>query len=221
MRMLIRLASAIVMMVMLMTGARPLRAAEIRVEASIAKNSITAIATNELGQPAAGAVVSFQLPAQGPSGLFANGLRSEIVVAGTDGRATVNGIRWDEGTAPITVRVTASKGGARTATMTEWRAALPPAAPSPVESAVSSNNRSLETRKAPEPDTAIPVYRGGSGWGKKLMWVGMVAGGVAAGSLVAQSRRTATGTSGAQTGALVTAPPGLSVGAPIITVGRP
>ena len=246
-RLLMRLSSAAVLMMASLgpgagrAGAQapaavPVR--ELRVEASAAKNALVATAVDELGRPAAGAVVSFQLPAQGPSGLFANGLRTEIVVAGADGRATVGGIRWDGNARVVAVRVSVSKDSARAATVVEWRGAaetnvanpgrLTSATNTPKEAApaqVSAAKPALAPIKAESNedslDTAVPVYRGGSGWGKRILLIAAIAGGVAAGGFAARSRQAGAAVSGTAGASVVTTTSTLTIGAPIITVGKP
>jgi hypothetical protein len=65
------------------------------------------------GQPASGAAVTFLLPANGPSGLFASGMRIETFPAGADGRAAVRGIQWNGQAGECVLRVSASLGGER------------------------------------------------------------------------------------------------------------
>ncbi|MEK7408832.1 MAG: hypothetical protein AAB225_27525 [Acidobacteriota bacterium] len=75
--------------------------------------AFSVVVTDEIGQPVEGAVVSFRLPDQGPSGDFGNGLKTEIVKAGLDGRASVPSIRWNATPGPVSIRVTAVKDQAR------------------------------------------------------------------------------------------------------------
>src|SRR5437660_12734608 len=50
---------------------------------------ITVQVTDDTGQAVFGAAVSFRLPDEGPGGLFANGLRTEVAISDVNGRATV------------------------------------------------------------------------------------------------------------------------------------
>jgi hypothetical protein len=69
------------------------------------------------GAPAAGAVVTFILPNQGPGGTFLNGSATMTVNADTLGKASSSGIHPNGATGAMPIRVTASLGG-RTANAT-------------------------------------------------------------------------------------------------------
>ena len=69
------------------------------------------------GQPVSGVIVSFRMPDEGPSGTFANGLGSEIVTTGAEGRAVTSPIRWNRLAGPLQVRVTAVKDRVRAGTV--------------------------------------------------------------------------------------------------------
>ncbi len=68
---------------------------------------------DETGRPVSGAAVSFRLPDEGPGGAFASGMRTEVVVTGADGRASVWGIQWNRAAGPFQVRITTVKGPSR------------------------------------------------------------------------------------------------------------
>jgi len=74
---------------------------------------LTVSVTDETGKPVEGASVSFRLPDEGPSGVFASGLRTEVVTTHTDGRATVWGMQWNKTSGTVEIRITAVKGEAR------------------------------------------------------------------------------------------------------------
>jgi len=78
-----------------------------------ATRGITVQVTDETGQPVEGVAVSFRLPEEGAGGMFASGLRTEIVTTKADGRAAVWGMRWNRTPGPFEVRVTAAKDQAR------------------------------------------------------------------------------------------------------------
>ncbi len=80
---------------------------------SRAGRPLSAQVADETGKPVPGAAVSFRLPDDGPSGIFASGMKTEVVVTGADGRATVWGIQWNRTAGPFQVRVTAAKGQSR------------------------------------------------------------------------------------------------------------
>jgi hypothetical protein len=66
---------------------------------------------DENRRPIAGAAVVFFLPDQGPSGTFANGMRSLTVTTDAQGRATATGFRPNNQTGQLQIRVTASFAG--------------------------------------------------------------------------------------------------------------
>ncbi len=96
--------------------------------------------TDENGAPVPGATVSFVLPPSGPGGTFPNGLTTDVVVAGADGRAAASSVRWSQTPGAFEIRVTASNGGLR-ASMVSPRRLLPPADGMPA--AESSGRRRL------------------------------------------------------------------------------
>jgi hypothetical protein len=69
--------------------------------------------TDEVGRPVEGATVGFQLPEDGPSGVFATGLRSEIGMTDARGRAGVRNFRVNRLPGPFEIRVTAAKDSVR------------------------------------------------------------------------------------------------------------
>jgi hypothetical protein len=76
-------------------------------------NSLVVEITDEIGRPVAGATVSFQLPEDGPSGVFATGLRTEVAMTDGQGRAAVRNFRVNSVPGPFEIRVTAAKDGVR------------------------------------------------------------------------------------------------------------
>lgn len=84
---------------------------------SRATRGLTVLITDETGRPVEGATVSFTLPADGPSGLFNSGTRTEIVATRADGRAAVWGMRWNHTAGPFEIRITAVKGQVRAGTV--------------------------------------------------------------------------------------------------------
>ncbi len=81
--------------------------------ASRSGRPLTIEVTDETGQPVKEAAVSFLLPEEGPGGVFANGLRTDIAISAANGRASVNGMRLNKDSGPFEIRVTASKDQAR------------------------------------------------------------------------------------------------------------
>ena len=78
-----------------------------------ATRGVTVLVTDENGAPVEGAAVSFQLPADGPGGRFANDMTSFIATTKADGRATAWGMKWNNTPGPFDIRITAAKDQAR------------------------------------------------------------------------------------------------------------
>src|SRR5207237_6689009 len=71
---------------------------------------------DENHKPVAGAAVTFFLPQQGASGVFANGARSLTVLTDDKGQAIAKGIRMNQVSGKVEMRVSASKGQLSTST---------------------------------------------------------------------------------------------------------
>jgi hypothetical protein len=157
---------------------------------------LTVQVSDETGRPVEGAAVSFRLPEELISGVFASGLRTEIAVSGLDGRASVWNIQWGAAPGPVRIRVTAAKDQARAGLIVNQYVS---------ESVAVTDSAAL----------GGPLARGPSG--KKWKWV-LLAAGAAGGGWVAGMARSKTGASPA---ALTPAPPGVQIGPPSITIGKP
>ena len=84
---------------------------------SHAGKPLTVEVTDATGKPVAGAKVSFQVPEEGPSGLFTNGLRTDLATTDANGRATVHGLQLNRVAGSFNVRFTAAKEQARAGTI--------------------------------------------------------------------------------------------------------
>jgi len=73
--------------------------------------------TDGKGQRVAGARVSFQVPEQGPGGLFTNGLRTDLATTDANGRATVRGLQLNRVPGSFPVRITAATDQGRAGTI--------------------------------------------------------------------------------------------------------
>jgi hypothetical protein len=157
-----------------------------------ATRGLTVLATDESGRPVDMAAVSFRLPDEGASGTFSSGSRSEMVVTGPDGHASVWGMQWNKTPGAIQIRISAVKDQ--------------------VHAAIVSTQYLSDT---------VVAQSGGEGvfaashHGHKWLWIAAVAGGAAAGGAYALLH------SGTSTAATNPAVAGLSIGAPSITVGHP
>ncbi len=169
---------------------------------------LTIQVTDETGKPVDGATVSFRLPEQGATGHFGNGLRSELVTSSEEGRAIAWGIQWDKAAGPVEIRITAAKGEARAGTITSLYLREPAAAGQLAQKIQTENSR--EARIGGKPN-----------W----KWIALTAlvAGAAAGGVAAL-----TGASKAPTfqqpfpsASPTTQQPTFSLGAPVLTVGKP
>lgn len=148
------------------------------------------------GSPVSGATVHFRLPAQGPTGSFASGLRTESTMTGARGEASVYGIHWGAEPGKLEIVVAAVSGGLRAETRI------------PVE--VSA------TAKLSREDRANSSYRAPSG-SKKWVLLVAVGAGAAAGVALAGGRGGGTQTYAPPAAAAV--PP--AIGTPTISIGKP
>lgn len=124
---------------------------------------------DENRKPVAGAVVLFILPEQGPSGTFANGAKMLMVVTDSQGQAKATGIRSNNQTGPLQMRVTASFQGL-------------------TASAVISQTNAA--------GAAAAASTGGLSAGAKIWLIVAIAGGAAAGGIVAATHGSGSGGSG-------------------------
>jgi hypothetical protein len=156
-------------------------------------SALTVVVTDASGNPVPGVAVSFQLPAAGPGGVFANGLTTDVVITGPGGRASSSAVRWNKIPGPCDIRVTAAKDG--------LRAVL-----------VSPHRLLASVTGLPGAPAAVSA-----GHGRRrvvLIVAGVAAGSVAAG--LAVGRRVSAGAGSAPSGGAA-----LSMGTPTITVGGP
>jgi hypothetical protein len=164
--------------------------------------------TDETGKPVEGAAVSFHLPDDGPTGLFFNGLRTEVSLTDPAGRAAVHGLVLNRVAGRFQIRVVASKEQARAGIFS-------------FQYIAGSNNSAApvaESKQPASPRAAAPSHPAASHGGGAKWWIvaAVLAGGAAAGVLGA-------GRSGNNTppAAAVPAPPPLSIGLPSSTVVKP
>lgn len=161
--------------------------------------SVTVLSTGN--QPIPNATVTFRLPAEGPSGFFPSGLRSESLLTGPKGEAYIHGIRWNDTPGKLELLVIATSGERRA------EAAVP------IEISAT-----LAPSRADKESTSV---RGPSS-NRKWLIVALVAGGAGAGLAMAGGSR---GGPAASAPGVYVPPPAViiapSLGAPTITIGRP
>jgi hypothetical protein len=78
---------------------------------------LTVSVTDETGKPVSAAAVSFHLPEDGPGGSFVNGLRTDVAVTDSHGRATVRAFQANRLPGRFEIRIVASKEQARAGTV--------------------------------------------------------------------------------------------------------
>lgn len=205
---------------------------------SRSEKGLTVEAVNQEGAPLTGVAITFRLPDEGPSGRFADGTRSQVIYTGTDGRATVRNIQWNQTPGLVMVRVTAVKdiyhAGLLVEQTLEANAPAPiQAASQPVEpqkqlphtEAIAATTVTPDPKNLPRPHVEIvnaagePVRTEVSPAPKKsnLKWIvlALVAAGAAGGVGIA------AGGGGGKSQPSSPSSPSTSIGNPSISVGHP
>jgi hypothetical protein len=161
---------------------------------------LTIQVSDEVGRPVAGAAISFLMPGDGPAGIFANGLSTEILTTGRDGRASVEKIRWGHATGPVRIRITAMKSKARAGLVaTQYVEARP----------------DTDDLMSQGPSHSVSKPR------KKWIAIAVIAAGAAAGGLVLGVSGSSSANNSPAVSAAVTEPVSVQVGLPTITIGKP
>jgi hypothetical protein len=179
--------------------------------------ALTVQITEETGRPVEGATVSFQMPEDGPGGLLAGGLRTDVALSDATGRAVLHGVQWNRTPGRFGIRIIAAREQAR-AGMISYQyiadqpgtAARAPAAASPPPVAPTASKPAPAAVSATHPSK-----------GKWVVLTALAAGGaVAAGLLAGKSNSGNTAQPPAAAPALSSTPI-LSIGNPVVTVGHP
>lgn len=153
---------------------------------------------DETGRPVSGAAVSFRLPEEGPGGVFASGMKSEVSVTGSDGRASVWGILWNRAAGPFQVRVTAVKGQSRAGIVI---------------------SQYLSENVSENPSDRPPLAASGRARGRLFYLLLASVAGAAAGGAAMGLNRNSRQTPPQAASAALTAP--TQIGAPVISIGTP
>ncbi len=178
---------------------------------SRATRGITVAIVDEHGAPVGGAIVSFSLPAEGPSGTFSNGTRTEIVTTKPDGKASVWGMQWNRSEGPVEIRVTAAMRQAR-AGLTATQFLTGTTQQQTASAAIASPSSQASSRGLGIPAPHISAPRIG---GHKWVWITLaVTGAVVVGAGLA-------GSGGGSTSSASAAVSTVSIGTPTISLGRP
>lgn len=112
---------------------------------------LTVEVTDATGRPVAGARVSFQVPEEGPGGQFASGLRTDIAITDSNGRATGHGFELNRTAGSFAIRITAAKEQARAGTIARQSIGN---ADAQIESADRKAPSPVPAAKQPEPAPA-------------------------------------------------------------------
>ena len=103
---------------------------------------LTVEVTDETGRPVAGAAVAFHFPEDGPGGVFANGLRTDVISTDEHGRATLRGWQLNRTPGRFQIRITASKEQATAGLVSFQYIAEPAGGAAPQTAAASSGSHS-------------------------------------------------------------------------------
>jgi len=190
---------------------------------------ITVEVTDENGKPVAGAAVSFQLPAQGPSGTFSNGLRTDLILTDAAGRAAIHSMQLNRTGGQLRIRITAVKEQARAgaistqyisashgaAPVTSARWAETPAAPAQPGPEVTPTTSSGEPPNAVKSGEITPTtIKMSSGRNKKKLIIAAIAV-VGAAVAILAIRRAKSSQLSTDSSSVV------SIGTPTLTIGAP
>jgi hypothetical protein len=177
----------------------------VHVVGSRSSRPLTVQVTDETGKPVEGVAVSLRMPDEEPSGVFSNGLKTEVLVTGPDGRASAWGIHWSRTPGPLRIRITAVKGHARAGIVSSQYI-------STVEPAKGGS------RGPARPSTSKPH-------GKWIVIAIAVAGAAAGGLTLGLTRQPAAagtaGSSASSSGSAGALTSSVQVGPPTITIGKP
>jgi len=118
---------------------------------------ITIEVTDAAGQPVEGARTSFQLPEEGPGGVLSSGLRTDLAVTDSHGRATLRGFQLNRTPGPFNIRVTVAKEQARAGIVVRQR--IGEVSATSGSQAVGSANRKAQPSAASTPAEAVPTVK--------------------------------------------------------------
>lgn len=180
---------------------------------------LTVELTDDTGHPVSGAAVTFQLPAEGPGGLFSNGLRTDLAITGADGRASIHALLLNRDNGQFRIRITAVKEQVRAgAVSTQYiggsgESSTDAKAPPSGQGTARTTPTAQTTEHSPgiTPTTA----KMGSGLSKKWIVLGALAVGGGVAFLGASRAGASHGSSNTVSSSVV------SIGTPSITVGHP
>ena len=159
--------------------------------------------TDETGKPVEGAAVSFHLPEDGPGGTFGNGLRTDVTVTDSSGRANLHTMQLNRTPGRFEIRIVASKEQARAGMVSFQYIAEP--------------KNAAASASAGAPRSKPSLMHG------PLKWVVLVAvaGGAAAVAGLAAGKSGGAATAASAPSSTATGTATISIGIPSLTVGKP
>jgi hypothetical protein len=168
--------------------------------------------TDETGKPVAGAAVTFLLPENGPGGIFANGLRTDVAITDSRGRGAAHTLQLNRTAGRFQIRIVASKEQARAGTVS-FQYIGEAKGGAVKEGAAKGEGTAARTA----PVATSPTSSGSSARRRKWVAVAAALGGGAVLGILA-SRGSASAATPAPP---VPVTPTLTIGTPSITVGKP
>jgi len=165
--------------------------------------------------PVMGAEVTFILPDQGPSGTFPSGMRSLVATTDAQGQAIARGVRPNNQTGPMQIRVAATYlGQTATAVITQTNVTMPvPETPKPAP-VPPKEAPPPQSAKVAAPDAPAPQPGRGMSKGVKVLLVLAIAAGAAAGAVLATRDSDSNGPGSPGTPPIVITPGTPTVGGP-------
>ena len=157
--------------------------------------------TDETGKPVVGASVSFHLPEEGPGGSFGNGLRTDVTITDARGRANLHTMMLNQTPGRFAIRIVASKEQAR-AGMVAYQY-------------IAATKNGTVQSASPAPGSKPSFMRGPLKW----VVIAALAGGAAAGAMLAT--KSGAGAGSPESTATGPTSPGITIGSPTLTVGKP
>lgn len=165
---------------------------------------LTLEVTDETGRPVSGAAVTFRLPENGPSGTFANGMRTNVATTDERGRVSLRGLQFNRTPGKLEMRIIASKEQAHAGIVSFQY----------IAEAAKSRGAFSSAKNGGTTATSPTMSHSGHGRAKWIAIAAAVGGGAAAGLVLGRSHNSAAAPASTPGGVV-------SIGAPSITVGKP
>jgi hypothetical protein len=182
---------------------------------------LTVELTDETGRPVPAAAVTFTFPEDGPGGVFANGLHTEVVTTDAQGRASVRSYTTNRTPGRFQIRITASKEQARSGAVS-FQYIYGGKGAAPTTEVAAGTRRPAEPQAAPvatsRPSPGEVKAKSNHRWLVILLVAGAAAGGATAGL---SGGKSGGGSAVAAVGPAPVVTNPISIGTPGIIVGAP